>query len=69
MNNMLHSTAAPALLALAFKTGSAWAQAPASGAAATASTAQTGSHAKKHQDFVEQRIDELHASLKISRGC
>ncbi|ABE36181.1 LTXXQ motif family protein [Paraburkholderia xenovorans LB400] len=66
MNNILRSTAAPALLVLAFTTGSAWAQTPASGAAAPASTAQTGGHAKKHQDFVEQRIDELHAALKIT---
>lgn len=66
MNNFLRGAAAPALLAFAFTTGSAWAQAPASDAALPPANAQAGSHVKKHPDFVEQRIDELHAALKIT---
>jgi protein CpxP len=67
MNSSIRNVAAPAVLALACFTTSAWAQtaapADASSAAATTSAA---SRAQKHADFVEKRISDLHAQMKIT---
>jgi protein CpxP len=63
MKSNLRHAAVPALLALAFATTSAWAQTPAT---ATAASSSATSHAQRHADYVEKRIDELHAELKIT---
>ena len=60
---------APALLALACFTTSAWAQASAasdSTAAPSAAASAPVSRAQKHADFVEKRINDLHAQMKIT---
>ncbi|WP_085485807.1 Spy/CpxP family protein refolding chaperone [Paraburkholderia susongensis] len=66
MKNSVRKVFVPALLTFAFASASAWAQTPASSAAAKSPAARASSHAQKHQDAVEQRIDELHAELKIT---
>jgi protein CpxP len=68
MKTILRHTAVPTLLALAFVTTPAWAQAPsASSPSAASSSASTAtSRAQRHADFVEKRIDELHTELKIT---
>jgi protein CpxP len=68
MKNSILKTTGPALLTLAFLTTSAWAQSTAaSGTAATTSSAQReANHEKKHADYVEQRINDMHAQLKIT---
>ena len=69
MKPSIRIAVAPALLALACFTTSAWAQTTAaSDSTATPSSAASAplSHAQKHADFVEKRIDDLHAQLKIT---
>lgn len=56
--------AAPALLAFAFLSNGAWAQTPASSAVA-ASSAPAGHSGQRHA-FLENRLAELHAQLKIT---
>jgi hypothetical protein len=64
MKNYVRKIAVPAVMTLAFATASAWAQTPASGAAAPATKAAL--HAQKRQDAVEQRIAQLHQEMKIT---
>jgi protein CpxP len=66
MKNSVRKVFAPAFLMVVFASASAWAQTPASSATAKSPEARAAAHAQKHQDFVEQRIDELHAELKIT---
>ena len=59
--------AAPALLTLAFLSNSVWAQTPASGAVgASSASAATAGHSAKRHAFLERRLSELHAQLKIT---
>ncbi len=51
-------------MSVAFATASAWAQTPASGAAAPSTN--VSHHAQKHQDAVELRIAQLHSAMKIT---
>lgn len=68
MKNSIRKMAGPALLTLSFLTASAWAQItvtnPSGESSQTAPAA--ASHAKKRSNFVEKRIADLHAQLKIS---
>ncbi|MFM0305672.1 Spy/CpxP family protein refolding chaperone [Paraburkholderia sediminicola] len=66
MKNSVRKVFVPALLTFVFASASAWAQTPASSAVAKSPDARAVTHAQKHQDLVEQRIDELHAELKIT---
>ena len=69
MKPSIRIAVAPALLALACFTTSAWAQTTAaSDAAAAPSSAASApvSHAQKHADFVEKRINDLHAQMQIT---
>lgn len=61
--------AIPALLVAAALSTSAWAQTPASSTTAkpvAPGAAAAARHAEKHQDFVDQRLNEMHARLKIT---
>ncbi|WP_191488816.1 Spy/CpxP family protein refolding chaperone [Pseudomonas sp. FEN] len=65
MNSFVFKAAMPAVLMLAFLGTSFSAQTIA--ANSSDAVAQTAArHAKKHADFVEKRINELHAKLKIT---
>jgi protein CpxP len=66
MKNSVRKVLVPTLFTLALASAPAWAQTPASGAAATSPSARAAAHAQKHQDLVEQRIDQLHAELNIT---
>jgi protein CpxP len=68
MKNFVLKATGPALLTLALLTTSALAQSTAasSSGATTSSAQRQASHEKKHADFVEQRISEMHAQLKIT---
>jgi periplasmic protein CpxP/Spy len=69
MKSSIRIAVAPALLALACFTTSAWAQTSAasdSTAAPSSAASAPLSHAQKHADFVEKRIDDLRAQLKIT---
>ncbi|WP_029919486.1 Spy/CpxP family protein refolding chaperone [Nevskia soli] len=61
MNITFRKAAAPALLALALLSSATWAQ-----DTTTAAPVKKGGHAQKHEDFVEKRISDLHAQLKIT---
>lgn len=63
MKSPLRIVVAPTLLALVFVAGSAWAQTTTPGDDAASAPV---SHAQKHADYVEKRIDDLHAQLKIT---
>ena len=65
MKKTIHQTVVPALFVLAFSTGSAWAQTATTPSPAAASSA-AAHRAQKHADYVEQRIGQLHAELKIT---
>ncbi|WP_338524379.1 Spy/CpxP family protein refolding chaperone [Pseudomonas batumici] len=65
MKNFVLKAAMPAVLMLAFLTTSVSAQTTA--ASSSDAVAQAAArHAKKHADFVEKRVNELHAKLKIT---
>lgn len=71
MKKTVLKTVAPALFVFALGATSAWAQTAASEPAASSSTAAAATQhgarrAQKHADFVEQRIEQLHAELKIT---
>ena len=67
MKNSIRKTAAPALLTLALLSASAWAQdTTAAAPRAPAAAPAAAGHAGKHEDFVEKRIKDLHAQLKIT---
>ena len=69
MQKSIRKATVPALLTLALLATSAWAQEPAASASpATPSSSAPAAthHAKKHEDFVEQRIKDLHSKLKIT---
>jgi protein CpxP len=66
MKTTLRHTAVPALLALALATSSAWAQTAPASSPSAASSGHATSRAQKHADYVEKKIDELHAQLKIT---
>jgi periplasmic protein CpxP/Spy len=67
MKKTLRHTAVPALLALAFATSSTWAQAQSASSPSAASTASAAtSRAQRHADYVEKKIDALHAQLEIT---
>lgn len=82
MKSSIHHVVVPVLLALAVVTTSAWAQTattgnpsepspaapttPAPTTAAPAAKSHAERHAKKHADFVEKRITELHTKLAIT---
>ena len=66
MKTSIRKVFMPALLTFVFTSASAWAQTPASSAAPTTPGGRAAAHAQKHQDIVAQRIDELHAELKIT---
>jgi hypothetical protein len=72
MKNMIRTSAASAVLALAFLANAAWAQdstaaAPAAPAASAAATAPAGKPKHKdREDMVEQRIADLHSQLGIT---
>jgi periplasmic protein CpxP/Spy len=63
MKPSIRIAVAPALLALACFTTSTWAQTT---AASDSAASAPMSHAQKHADFVEKRIDDLHAQMKIT---
>ena len=65
MKNFVFKAAMPAMLMLALLGTSVSAQTTAASSSDTVSQA-AASHAKKHADFVEKRIHELHAKLKIT---
>lgn len=67
MKIAFRKAAVPALLAFAMLAGTTWAQqasTPAGTPSSSASSAKT--HAQKRADAVEQRINDLHAQLKIT---
>jgi protein CpxP len=66
MKSSIRNAAAPTLLALAFFTTSAWAQTPAPASAGASSASAAASHPRNRADFVEKRIDDLHAQLEIT---
>lgn len=68
MKNSVLKATGPALLTLALLTGSASAQSTATSGSGgeTPSAQREATHEKKHADFVEQRISEMHAQLKIT---
>ncbi|MGO9443537.1 MAG: Spy/CpxP family protein refolding chaperone [Thiobacillaceae bacterium] len=68
MKNHIRKATMPTLLTLAFLTTSAWVQTTAASSPDTPSSNATAaaSHAQKHEDFVEKRIKDLHAQLKIT---
>jgi protein CpxP len=67
MKKNLRHTVVPALLALAFATSSTWAQAQSASSPGAASSASAAtSHAQRHADYVEKKIDALHAQLEIT---
>ncbi len=68
MKNYVRKATMPTLLTLAFLTTSAWVQTTAASSSDTpSSNAQAAArHAQKHEDFVEKRIKDLHAQLKIT---
>ncbi len=65
MNNFVFKAAMPAVLMLAFLTATVSTQATAASNSDAVSQA-AARHAKKHADFVEKRVNELHAKLKIT---
>jgi protein CpxP len=65
MKNVIRNLAVPALLALATLTGPVWAQQAAT-TDATSSASTAAHHSQKRADAVEQRINDLHAQLKIT---
>lgn len=65
MKNFVLKAAMPAVLMLALLTTSVSAQTTAASTSGVASQT-AASHAKRHADFVEKRITELHAKLKIT---
>jgi LTXXQ motif family protein len=60
--------ALPALVALGLLTTTTWAQTPPANSSSTPSTSADAAalHAKRRAAFVEQRIEQLHAQLKIT---
>ncbi|PLZ02930.1 hypothetical protein CY652_08425 [Burkholderia sp. WAC0059] len=62
MKNIVRQALAPALLSLAFVATYASAQTT----PASAPDAASGSHARRHADYIEQRLNTLHAQLKIT---
>lgn len=64
MKNFVFKAAIPAVLMLAFFTTSVSAQTTPSSSDAVSQASV--SHAKKHADFVEKRVNELHAKLQIT---
>jgi protein CpxP len=66
MKNPVRNAFVPALLTFLLASSAVWAQTPASSATTSSPDGRAAAHAQKHQDLVEQRIDELHAELKIT---
>lgn len=63
MKKTLSHSIAPALMALALLAAPAWAQDPAPSSTAVSAAEK---HAQKHEDFVEERIMDLHNQLQIT---
>jgi protein CpxP len=67
MKTCISKVAVPALLTLALLATSAWAQTPAATSPEPSSNPQAAtSHAQKREDFINKRINVLHAQLKIT---
>jgi protein CpxP len=65
MTNVIRKVAVPALVTLALFTTSAWAQTAAPAAVAT-KPAAAAHQGHDRQAFVEQRLNDMHAKLKIT---